>query len=68
MAAADAVADVLRSANEIVYRDTAQFGAEGWREKAAYDIRACDYFLLLLSRNVVASPTKRYLGQPTGNR
>ena len=59
MAAADAVEGILSSANEIVYRDTAQFGTEGWREKAAYDIRACDYFLLILSRNVVASPTKR---------
>jgi ribosome-associated toxin RatA of RatAB toxin-antitoxin module len=56
--AADAVEGILSSANEIVYRDTAQFGAEGWREKAAYDIRACDYFLLLLSGKVVASPTK----------
>ena len=60
MAYADAAAGILISAGEIVYRDTTQFGTEGWREKAAYDIRACDYFLLILSRNVVASPTKRH--------
>lgn len=59
MAAADAAEGILISAGEIVYRDTTRFGAEGWREKAAYDIKACDYFLLILSRNVVASPTKR---------